>query len=102
MSRVQNVLMQYLVGTAGKEFKPVSGQQLLAAAAQLYTGSSPQQLAELEVAIQRHFKAPSFAALGHGATLLQCCAGDPVMLQTMSSVSSTVPLNKVRHQLSAL
>ncbi|KAL3160999.1 hypothetical protein ABBQ38_009386 [Trebouxia sp. C0009 RCD-2024] len=80
---------------AGKEFKPVSGQQLLTAAAQLYTGSSPQQLADLELAMQGHFKAPSFAALGHGASLLQCCAEDPVMMQTVSSVSSTVPLSKV-------
>ena len=81
---------------AGKDFKPVSAQQLHVAAAQLHVGSSPKQLADLELAIQGHFKAPSFAALGHGASLLQCCSDDPVMMQTISAVSPTVPLNKVR------
>lgn len=81
---------------AGKGFKPVSSQELHAAAAQLHAGSSPQQLADLELALQGHFKAPSFAALGHGGSLLQCCADDPVMLQTLSLVSSTIPLSKVR------
>lgn len=103
MCKVSSCNMQQLVGHAGKEFKPVSGQQLLTAAAQLYTGSSPQQLANLELAMQGHFNAPSFAALGHGASLLQCCAEDPVMMQTMSLVFSTVPLSKVRASpLSAL
>lgn len=77
-------------------FKQVSSPELHAAAAQLHAGSSPQQLADLELALQGHFKAPSFAALGHGGSLLQCCADDPVMLQTLSLVSSTVPLSKVR------
>ena len=74
----------------------MSTQELHDAAAQLHAGSSPQQLADLELALQGHFKAPSFAALGHGGSLLQCCADDPVMLQTLSLVSSTVPLSKVR------
>lgn len=74
----------------------MSAQELHAAAAQLHAGSSPQQLADLEVALQGHFKAPTFAALGHGGSLLQCCADDPVMLQTLALVSSTVPLSKVR------
>lgn len=81
---------------AGEGFKPVSAQELRAAAAQLHAGSSPQQLADLEVVIQSHFKAPTFAALGHGASLLQCCADDPLMLQTLALVSSTVPLSIVR------
>lgn len=81
---------------AGKGFKPVSLQQLQAAAVQLHVGSSAKQLADLELAIQGHFKAPSFAALGHGASLLQCCSDDLVVMQTISAASPTVSLSKVR------
>ena len=80
---------------AGSTFQPVSEQDLHAAAAQLHAGFRPEQLAELELALQAHFKAPSFAALGHGASLLQCCSDDTVMLKIISDFSPSAPLNKV-------
>lgn len=83
------------VSHAGKGFKPVPAQQLHATAAQLRVGSSLNQLADLEAAVQGHFKAPSFAALGHGASLLQCCSEDHDMAQIVSLSSSSIPLTKV-------
>ena len=83
------------VNAAGAGFKPISAQQLHAAAAQLYNGSNPAQLADLESALRSHFKAPSFAALGHGPSLLQCCSRDQAMLSLMSTQTATVPLDKV-------
>ena len=74
--------------------KPVPAHQFQLAAAQLYGGSSPAQLAALEMALQEHFGAP-FATLGHGTSLLQCLTTDEVMLQTVTAVAPTVPLHKV-------
>ncbi len=83
---------------AGKEFKPISAQQFHAAAAQLYVGSTPAQLASLELVLQAHFSAPSFSALGHGPSFLQACSEDEVIMQTVSAAAATVPLNKVTAQ----
>ena len=80
----------------GEGFEPTPAQQLHMTAAQLYQGSSPAQLLSLELALQQHFKAPSFEALGHGASLLQCCSQDEAMMQIVAEQATTVPLSKVR------
>ncbi len=85
---------------AGKEFKPISAQQFHAAAAQLYVGSTPAQLASLELALQAHFNAPSFSALGHGPSFLQACSEDEVIMQIVSAAAAAAifPLSKVHAQ----
>ena len=83
---------------AGKEFKPISAQQFHAAAAQFYVGSTPAQLASLELALQAHFNAPSFTALGHGPSFLQACSEDEVIMQIVFAATATFPLSKVNAQ----
>lgn len=81
---------------AGRSFRPVSSQQIYQAVAELCKGSSPSQLASLELELQQRFKAPSFAALGHGSSLLQLCGQDEQVMKIVSSAGlSLAPLAQV-------
>lgn len=86
------------MSSAGKDFKPIAAQHFHAAAAQLYVGSTPTQLASLELLLQAHFNAPSFNALGHGSSILQACSEDEVIMQIVSAAAATFPLSKVKAQ----
>ena len=76
--------------SAGGKFRPVSSDKMYKAVAELCKGSSPLQLAKLEVEVQQHFKAPSFAALGHGASLLQLCRQDESIMKLVTSAGQSV------------
>lgn len=82
--------------SAGRTFRPVSSDKMYKAVAELCKGSSPLQLAKLEGEVQQHFKAPSFAALGHGASLLQLCGQDESVMKLVTSAGRSVaPLTQV-------
>lgn len=67
------------------------------AVTELCKGSSPLQLATLELDVQQYFKAPSFAALGHGSSLLQLCGQDEHIVKTVTSAGQSVaPLAQVQ------
>lgn len=56
-------------------FRPVALTELTAAVARLSTGTSLPALAQTECEVAAYFGAPSFAALGHGPSLLSAMAG---------------------------
>ena len=89
-----HICSSWFLPHSGERFEPVALDEFHAAAAKLYGGSSPSQLASLEVALQKNFRAPSFGALGYGPSLLQCCSTDEAMMHVVASVTN-VPLNKV-------
>ena len=68
----------------------MASQQMHKAVTDLCKGSSPTQLANLELDVQQQFKAPSFAALGHGSSLLQLCRQDETVMKTITSRGQSV------------
>ena len=74
----------------------MASQQMHKAVTDLCKGSSPSQLAKLELDVQQQFKAPSFAALGHGSSLLQLCRQDETVMKTITARGQSVaPLAQV-------